>query len=65
MKTNQLRKRVSIVSLELVKEASTFYAARTCTNLKLSMSYSLCKNGYPRLNILTNLLEFFNKLLSK
>ncbi|MFD2306990.1 hypothetical protein [Enterococcus termitis] len=32
MKTNQPRKRVSIVSLELVKDASTFYAARTCTS---------------------------------
>ncbi|MGG5342086.1 JAB domain-containing protein [Enterococcus sp. AZ192] len=32
MKTNQPRKRVAIVSLELVKEASTFYAARTCTS---------------------------------
>lgn len=32
MKINQPRKRVAIVSLELVKEASTFYAARTCTS---------------------------------
>lgn len=32
MKTNQPRKRVVIVSLELVKETSTFYAARACTS---------------------------------
>lgn len=32
MKTNQPRKRVAIVSLELFKEASTFYTAITCTS---------------------------------
>lgn len=40
MKTNQPRKRVAIVSLELVKEASTFAPLELVLTLKLSMNYS-------------------------